>query len=196
MRTPCCGNLQGHEQDRRLGAPVRGGARGLPCAVVRAHSAAAGRSAAAGGTAGADLRLFPGPAPAGAKGLSGRHRRHRRSEPQSDRAVAVAAHHRGRSRQPHHPARRARHRFRRHLRRARPHVAGDRRAKLSRHRRRYPRQARQPAEQRCRVGRCDQAVACCRRRSRHGGRHRRGPRGKPRCKPALQSSGPIRPRIL
>ena len=152
-----------------LGALVRLGAGGVHRAPVRAGAAARHRPAAARGSAAAHLRSVSGAAAARADRAAGRHRRHRRGEPQGDRAMAVAAHRGGRSG---HPAQRARAPSSSASTSSSPSPTACR-PPLPRESFRGlddgdPRQARQPAEQRRGSGRCDQAGPRRRRPGRLG----------------------------
>ena len=136
--------------------------------------------------------LFQVSAPARADRAAGRHRRYRRSEPEGDRAMAVAADRGGRSGHPPARARRRGDRLRHRFRRARPHVAGGRGGKLSRPRRRrpatsspaFPAMTRSWPTRSGRPASSSSARPARRRRSRA-----RTPRW--RCRPASPFAGPI-----
>ena len=180
-----------------LGALVRRGASGVHRAPVRAGAAAHHRPAAARGSAAAHVRSVSGAAPARADSAAGRHRRHRRGEPQGDRAMAVAAHRGGRSRHPARRARRRRHRLRHRLSRARPHVARRCRRQASAVSTR--RRARSSPACRATTRSWREAIKAGARGRRPG---RLGDAGAAlagrdaRCRPASPSRGPIRAPFL
>ena len=183
-----------HETHHPLGALVRLGASGVHRAPVRAGAAARHRPAAARGSAAACVRSVSGAAAARADRAAGRHRRHRRGEPQGDRAMAMAAHRGGRSRQPPQRARRRRHRLRRRFPRAGPHVAAPLPPKASAGstRRRAKSSPACRATMRSWRKRSRMPASSSARPARRYRRRARRPRW--RCRPASPSRGPIRRR--